>query len=114
MSEKIITHHDIENKQLKEENEKLNVNENENEKFKKNEIVKDANIKELIEEPKEIKSPNWLDRNKFKEILTIIDSKKSGHKNEIGEFKYIDIKDLVNNIKNNTVSKTDAKKTLIH
>ena len=31
MSEKIITHHDIENKQLKEENKKLNVNENENE-----------------------------------------------------------------------------------
>ena len=30
MSEKIITYHDIENKQLTEENEKLNVNENEN------------------------------------------------------------------------------------
>ena len=28
---------------------------NENEQFKKNNIVKDANIKELIEEPKEIK-----------------------------------------------------------
>ena len=36
MSEKIIAHHDIENKQLKEQNEKLNVNENENEKQKKN------------------------------------------------------------------------------
>ena len=31
--------------------------------------VKDANIKKLIEEPKKIKSPNWLDKNKFKEIL---------------------------------------------
>ena len=31
MSEKIITHYDIENKQLKEENKKLYVNENENE-----------------------------------------------------------------------------------
>ena len=84
MSEKIITDHDIENKQLKEESKKLNVNENENEnenenknenenenknkKFK-NKIVKDTNIKELIEEP-----------------------------------KYIDIKDLVNNIKDNTIS----------
>ena len=29
-------------------------------------MVKDANIKELIEEPKEIKSPNWIDKNKFK------------------------------------------------
>ena len=37
MSEKIITHHDIENKQLKEENKKLNVNENENENENVNE-----------------------------------------------------------------------------
>ena len=61
ISEKFFTQHDIENKQLKEENKKLteneNDNENENEKFKKKKIVKDANIKELIEEPKEIKSP---------------------------------------------------------
>ena len=90
-------------------NQKLEIT-NENEQFKKNNIVKDANIKELIEEPKEIKSPNWLDKNKFKEILTIIDSNKFGHKNKIGDFKYIDIKDLVNNIKDNTISEIDAKK----
>ena len=42
----------------------------------------------------------------------IIDSNKFGHKNKIGEFKYIDIKDLVNNIKDNTISKIDAKKCL--
>ena len=118
MSEKIITQHDVENKQLKEENKKLNVNENENEheneneKFLKNKIVKDANIKEVIEEPKEIKRPNWLDKNNFKEILTIIDSNKFGHKNKIGDFKYIDIKDLVNNIKDNAISEIDAKKRL--
>ena len=92
-------------------NQKLEIT-NENEQFKKNNIVKDANIKELIEEPKEIKSPNWLDKNKFKEILTIIDSNKFGHKNKIGEFKYTDIKDLVNNIRNNTISEIDAKKLL--
>ena len=91
MSEESFIQHDVENKQLKEENEKLrkeNENEkletrnekvetinkkreitNENEQFKKNNIVKDANIKE---EPKEIESPNWLDKNKFKEILTIL------------------------------------------
>ena len=78
--------------------------------FKKSNIVKDANIKELIEEPKEIKSPNWIDKNKFKEILAIIDSNKFNYKNKIGEFKYIDIKDLVNNIRNNTISEIDAKK----
>ena len=38
--------HDIENKQLKEENKKLNVNKNENENDKlKKKKVKDANIK---------------------------------------------------------------------
>ena len=83
---------------------------NENEQFKKNNIVKDGNIKELIEEPKEIKSPNWTDKNKFEKILAIIDSNKFNCKNKIGEFKYINIKDLVNNIKNNTISEISAKK----
>ena len=36
MSEKIVTHHDIENKQLKEENKRLNVNVNENENENEN------------------------------------------------------------------------------
>ena len=114
ISEKKFIQHDVENKQLKEENKKLNVNENENEneneKFKKNKIVKDANIKELIEEPKEIKSPNWIDKNKFKEILAIIDSNKFNYRNKIGEFKYIGIRDLVNNIRNNTISEISVKK----
>ena len=50
---------------------------------------------------KNIKSPNWIDKNKFKEILAIIDSNKFNYKKKIDEFKYIDIKDLVNDIKNN-------------
>ena len=37
MPEKIITQYDIENKQLKEENKKLNVNENENDNRNENE-----------------------------------------------------------------------------
>ena len=123
--------HDVENKQLKEENKKLRIEnekvetwnekvetrnekvENRNEKvemtnvnkqFKKNNIVK--------EETKDIKSLNWIDKNKFKEILAIIDSNEFNYKNKIGEFKYIDIKDLVNNIKNNTISEIDVKKDL--
>ena len=59
-----------------------------------------------------MKSPNWFDKNRSKKILAIIDSNKFSHKNKIGEFKYIDIKDLVNNIKNNTISEIDAKKSL--
>ena len=50
-----------------------------------------------------------MNKNKFQEILTIIDSNKFVHKNKIGDFKYIDIKDLVNNIKDNTISEIDAK-----
>ena len=53
-----------------------------------------------------------MDKNKFKKILTLIASNKFGHKNKIGNFKYIDIKDLVNNIKDNTISEIDTKKRL--
>ena len=120
--ENIFTQHDVENKQLKEENEKLRKEENEklrkeeNEKLKKeNEQLRknnvDVKIKESIEKPIEIKSLKE-DKNKFKEILAIIDSNEFNYKNKIGEFKYIDIKDLVNNIRNNTISEISAKKGL--
>ena len=69
-----------------------------------------------IKNPKEDKNmtdyPNWFDRNKFEKMLAIIDSNKFNYKNKIGEFKYIDIKDLVNNIRNNTISEISAKKGL--
>ena len=80
--------------------------------LKKNNIVQDANIKKFIQKPKEIKSSNWVDKNKFKEILAMIDRKKLNHKNKIGEFQDIDIKGLVNNIRNNTISEIDATKDL--
>ena len=56
--------------------------------------------------------PNQFERNKFEKILAIIDSNKFNYKNKIGEFKYIGIKDLVNNIRNNTISEISAKKGL--
>ena len=84
-------------------NEKLEMT-NENKHFEKNKIIK--------EEPKVTKSSNWFDKNKFKEILAIIDSNEFNYKNKIGEFKYTDIKDLVDNIKNNTISEINAKKYL--
>ena len=64
----------------------------------------------IKEEPNEKKSLNWFDKNKFEEILAIIDSSEFNYKNKIGEFRYTDIKDLVNNIRNNTISEIDAKK----
>ena len=53
-----------------------------------------------------------LTKTSLKNILAIIDSNKFGCKNKIGEFKYIDVKDLVINIKNNTISEISAKKDL--
>ena len=124
--EKIFAHHDVKNKQLRKENEQLRKEENEklrkeNEQLRKNNVVKDATIKESIKKPLEIKSlkedknttdyyPNWFDRNKFEKILAIIDNNKFSYRNKIGEFKYIDIRNLVNNIKNNTISEITAKK----
>ena len=68
-----------------------------------------------IKSPKENKNatdyyPNWFDKNKFKKYLAIIDSNKFNYKNKIGKFNYIDIKDLANSIRNNTVSEIPAKK----
>ena len=69
-----------------------------------------------IKSPKEDKDttdyPNWFDRNKFKKILSIIDSNKFNYKNKIGEFKYIDIEGLVNNIRNNAISEIPARESL--
>ena len=45
-------------------------------------------------------------------MLATIDSSKFNHKNKIGKFKYIDIKDLVNNVRNDTISEIHAKKDL--
>ena len=139
-SEEIFTQHDVENEQLRKENEQSKKEneqlrkeneqlrkENEqlkkqNEQLRKNNVTKDATIKESIKKPIEIKSlkkdvnttdyPNWLDKNKFEKMLATIDSNKFNHKNKIGEFKYNDIKDLVNNIKSDTISEIDAKKDL--
>ena len=103
-----------ENEKLREENEQLR---KENEQLRKNNVVKDATIREPIEirsfkEDKNMADNyfNWFDRNNFEQILGIIDRNKFNYKNKIGEFKYINIKDLVNNIQNNTISAISAKK----
>ena len=98
--EKVITQHEVENKQLKEENKKVR---KENEQLRKNNVVTDAETKESIEKPKEIKSPeenknttdsypNCFGKNNFKNILAITDSSKFNYRNKIAEFKYIGIR----------------------
>ena len=69
-------------------------------------------IKSPIEDKNSTDYLNWFDKNKFKKVLTIIDSNKFNHKNKIGKLKYNDIKDFVNNIRNNTISEISAKKGL--
>ena len=55
---------------------------------------------------------NWYDKNKFTKILTTIGSNNFNHKNKIGKFKFNDINNLINNIKNNTISEAGAKKNI--
>ena len=73
---------------------------------------------EFIEDLKETfglnnkSTTNWYDKNKFNKILTTIDSNNFNHKNKIGKFKFNDINNLINNIKNNTISEANAKKKI--
>ena len=69
-------------------------------------------IKSLKEDINTTDYPNWFDKNKFKKMLAIIDSNKFNYKNKIGQFQYITIKDLINNIKNNAIIEISPKKGL--
>ena len=79
--------------------------------------LKNQQKNQEIKSPKEDKNTadnclNWFDKNKLKKMLAIMNSNKFNYKNKIGEFKYIDIRDLANNIRNNTISEISAKKGL--
>ena len=69
---------------------------------------------EFVEDLKETfgLTTNWYDKNKFNKILTTIDSNNFNHKNKIGKFKFNDINNLINNIKNNTISEAATKKKI--
>ena len=51
-------------------------------------------------------------KNKFSKILTNVGNNNFNHKNKIGNLKFNDINNLINNIKNNTISEADAKKKI--
>ena len=83
--------------------------------IKKNESDKETSDEELIEiinPKKDEDTTDWYDKNKFKKILTTIDSNKFNHKNKVDKLKLNDINNLINNIKNNTISKALAKQKL--
>ena len=50
--------------------------------------------------------------NKFNKLLTTIDSNNFNHKNKTGKSKFNYINDLINNIKNNTISEANAQKKI--
>ena len=55
---------------------------------------------------------DWYDKNKSSKILTTIDNNNFYHKNKIGKLTFNDINNLINNIKNNTISEADTKKEI--
>ena len=61
---------------------------------------------------KDESTTDWYDKNKFKKILTAIDSNGFNHKNKIGKLRFNDINNLINDIKNNTFSEAFAKQKL--
>ena len=62
------------------------------------ESIKIKNTKEMK------KKTDCYDKNEFKKILAIAGSNKFNHKNKIDKFRYNKINDLIDNIKNNTIS----------
>ena len=72
----------------------------------------DEELIEIINPKKDEDTTDWYDKNKFKKILTTIGSNKFNHENKRGTLKFNDINSLINNIKDNIISETDAKKKL--
>ena len=110
-------------KELIEESDNESIKESDNESIKEsdNESIEKINKEseeEYIEDLKELFSLNnksttkWYDKNKFNKILTTIDSNKFNHKNKICKFKFNDINNLINNIKNNAISEAATKKKI--
>ena len=100
---------------FKESNKELNKKSNKELNKESNKESNKRSNKELMEtiSPKnDENTTNWYDKNKFNKILTTIDSNNFNHKNKIGKLKFNDINDLINNIKNNTISEADTKKKI--
>ena len=91
------------------------IDESDNESIEK---INKESKKDFIEDLKEAadlnnkSTTNWYDKNKFNKILTTIDSNNFNHKNKIGKLRFNDIDNLINDIKNNTISEANAKKKI--
>ena len=70
----------------------------------------------MFKEITKIKKPNkgesttdWYDKNKFKKILNNMDRNGFNHNNKVGKLRFNYINNLINDIKNNTISEALAK-----
>ena len=79
---------------------------------KLNKETSDEELIEIINPKKDEDMTDWYDKNKFKKILTTIDNNRFNHKNKVGKFKFNSINNLVDSIKNNTISEALAKQKL--
>ena len=94
-------------------NELIRKSYNESDNESVNESVNESNNESVNESDN--KSVNkgtadWYYKNKFNKILTTVDNNNFNHKNKIGKLKFNEINNLINNIKNNTISEADTKK----
>ena len=100
------------NKELNKESNKESDKESDKESKESDKETSDEELIEIINPKKDEDTTDWYDKNKFKKILTTIDSNNFNHKNKIGKLKFNDINNLINNIKNNTISEADTKKKI--
>ena len=65
---------------------------------------------ELTNEKVNSNSTSWYDTDKFNEILGTIDNNNFNHKNKIGKLKFNGINNMINGIKDSTISEADTKR----
>ena len=99
-------------KLIKELNKELGKELNKESDKESDKETSDEELIEIINPKKDEDTTDWYDKNKFKKILTTIDSNKFNHKNGVGKLKFNDINNLINNIKNNTINEGLAKQKL--
>ena len=86
--------------------------ESDRESDKESDKESDEELIEIISPKNNESTTDWYDQHKFNKMLTTIDSNNFNHKNKIGKLKFNDINNLINNIKNNTISEALAKQKL--
>ena len=103
---------ELDDELIKEFNKELNKESDKKSDKESNKETSDEELIEIINPKKDEDTTDWYDKNKFKKILTTIDNNKFNHKNKIGRLKFSDINNLVNSIKNNTISEAHANQKL--